>query len=342
MAILEGGSTIAGYPIFHAGMPEMYLNGSLNFTGNKRIKFGPNPSYGGTLYVGGDSPIRASNIANLWTSDGNVHVDTGTSHGFYINWNSGTPTSSSVFVVGNGAQNSVLRVDQIGNLYMDTGTISLPNNKNVGVQNFGATHWVRPQDANGNMHLLANTGAIYLGAPAIKMEAPNGGGAYLTVNESGVSMEAANGWFRANGNNGFYFQSWGGGWYMQDATWVRLYNGKSLYTGSGAIATEARVSIGTSTDTGAKLFVTWPGGNVVSRPGGNWSAMIENTVDSTSYNGLSVATRWGTNATIVFEAASYWNGGAQGYTPALTVYGDRSVRIPKAIVIPVGTDMYAT
>jgi DNA-binding transcriptional MerR regulator len=41
---------------------------------------------------------------------------------------------------------------------------------------------------------------------------------------------ANGGWMRVSGNNGLYFESWGGGFYMSDATWVRINNNKNLYT----------------------------------------------------------------------------------------------------------------
>ena len=47
-----------------------------------------------------------------------------------------------------------------------------------------------------------------------------------------------NNWIRVSGANGFYFESYGGGWHMSDSTWMRLYNGKSLYAGSGIIRTD--------------------------------------------------------------------------------------------------------
>ena len=41
----------------------------------------------------------------------------------------------------------------------------------------------------------------------------------------------ANDWFRAKGNTGFYFQQYGGGWYMSDSTWIRVHGNKNIYTG---------------------------------------------------------------------------------------------------------------
>lgn len=37
---------------------------------------------------------------------------------------------------------------------------------------------------------------------------------------------ASNGWLRTNGNQGWYNESYGGGIYMEDSTWVKVYNNK--------------------------------------------------------------------------------------------------------------------
>lgn len=42
----------------------------------------------------------------------------------------------------------------------------------------------------------------------------------------------SSGWIRAGGTNGFYCESYGGGWHMTDSTWIRAYNNKQIYTAS--------------------------------------------------------------------------------------------------------------
>lgn len=57
-----------------------------------------------------------------------------------------------------------------------------------------------------------------------------------TLNASGRITTTADvlssGWIRALGINGFYCESYGGGWHMTDSTWIRAYNGKQIYTSS--------------------------------------------------------------------------------------------------------------
>lgn len=42
-----------------------------------------------------------------------------------------------------------------------------------------------------------------------------------------------NDWFRSEGNTGWYNQTYGGGWYMFDANFIRSYGEKSVYIGNG-------------------------------------------------------------------------------------------------------------
>lgn len=44
-------------------------------------------------------------------------------------------------------------------------------------------------------------------------------------------------WFRSSGGTGWYNESYGGGIYMEDATWVRVYNSKAFYVANQIAAT---------------------------------------------------------------------------------------------------------
>lgn len=61
-----------------------------------------------------------------------------------------------------------------------------------------------------------------------------GGGVYAGVRIDSPTFNGteyyADGWFRSNGPRGWYSQTYGGGWHMTDSTWIRAYNGKSIYT----------------------------------------------------------------------------------------------------------------
>ena len=56
-------------------------------------------------------------------------------------------------------------------------------------------------------------------------------------------------WFRSTGNSGWYHQDYGGGIYMQDSTWVRVFGGKRFYV-SNADNTDFSIYTAISTDGG--------------------------------------------------------------------------------------------
>lgn len=62
-------------------------------------------------------------------------------------------------------------------------------------------------------------------------------GAAITAPE-GTLRDDGGGWVRTYGATGWYSQTYDGGWYMSDATWVRSYNSKSVYTGTGTLRTD--------------------------------------------------------------------------------------------------------
>lgn len=45
-----------------------------------------------------------------------------------------------------------------------------------------------------------------------------------------AGLAVSNEWVRINGNYGMYWNTWGGGWFMGDATWIQAYGGKGVYT----------------------------------------------------------------------------------------------------------------
>ena len=67
------------------------------------------------------------------------------------------------------------------------------------------------------------------------------------VNDSyklATSSFICNSWVRTVGNSGWYSETYGGGWCMQDSTWIRIHGGKSLYAASGIIRTDGELQVG--------------------------------------------------------------------------------------------------
>lgn len=61
-----------------------------------------------------------------------------------------------------------------------------------------------------------------------------GGNDVTNANSVNAANVTASGWFRSTGDTGWYNEKHGGGLYMNDDTWMRVYNNKSIYT-EGAV-----------------------------------------------------------------------------------------------------------
>lgn len=96
-------------------------------------------------------------------------------------------------------------------------------------------------------------------------------------------------WFRSIGPTGWYSQTYGGGWYMSDSTWIRTYGSKSVYQNTGQIRTDGYLV----TNGGITVGATSPNnGTYKSHVTGNsWSSgyiragagFYHNSVNSNSY-----------------------------------------------------------
>jgi shufflon protein len=52
------------------------------------------------------------------------------------------------------------------------------------------------------------------------------------------------GWLRTDGQTGWYSQTYGGGWYMSDTTWIRAYGDKGVWTGTGLLGSDGGLTVG--------------------------------------------------------------------------------------------------
>jgi len=73
------------------------------------------------------------------------------------------------------------------------------------------------------------------------------------TSSAGTVIDANGGWHRTYGNTGWYNGTHGGGMYMTDTTWVRTYNGKSLYS-AGEFSSAGNATIGGSPTVNTAAF----------------------------------------------------------------------------------------
>ena len=122
---------------------------------------------------------------------------------------------------------------------IDNNGQSLNNLKGIGGGTNG-TLTVGNYDTSGNLTSssdVAVTGTATVGGGTASTDC--NGPCGLTVT-GGVELKSD--WLRIVGSGKIYWQSWGGGLYMADATWIRTYNDAGLYTGLGQILSETNVT----------------------------------------------------------------------------------------------------
>jgi hypothetical protein len=88
--------------------------------------------------------------------------------------------------------------------------------------------------ADGTWHtsLVLNKGNVGIGVvqPAFRLDVAG------DVHSSG--------WVRTEGATGWVNQTWGGGWYMQDTTWIRTWGSKSVWTDTGLLGSNGGLTVG--------------------------------------------------------------------------------------------------
>lgn len=96
-------------------------------------------------------------------------------------------------------------------------------------------------------------------------------------------------WFRPLGTSGLYFQSYGGGWHMTDATWIRAYNSKPILA-NGGIAGYGN-AIGTWYGIGANMMANYnnaAGAGIVISDDGGFGDYNDGWVEFRGSTGISL------------------------------------------------------
>jgi Bacterial shufflon protein, N-terminal constant region len=92
----------------------------------------------------------------------------------------------------------------------------------------------------------------------------------------------ADGWLRTSGTSGWYSDTYGGGWYMGDGTWIRSYGGKPMFEAAG-LDTGAPSGIGCNGSLGGGYELQVCGAGTLKLNGG--LTFPDGTVQTTAASG---------------------------------------------------------
>jgi len=110
------------------------------------------------------------------------------------------------------------------------------------------------------------------------------------------------GWVRVTGNQGLYFESYGGGLWMVDGSWIRTYGGKNFYHDQGSFRTDGQLEVGS----GGGTFYCTNGGNMAYRS----NVLFANTAGRVAINSTAPLTTFDvygpcyTGADVTYHAVS--------------------------------------
>jgi hypothetical protein len=178
--------------------------------------------------------------------------------------------TTSLFQIGGYGNNNTMTYGYLGSAY-NTPTIKWYANKNVAFsgniiiddaadnnryQKGGS--FLNLRDPWDNIHFSNNGGGIYVDSPIHYWRSGSGSTYWMTLTSGNLGIGTTSpGWklhvagesytsgvVRIGGTNPFYFEDYGGGWYMSDSAWIRTYNSKSVWTAGGLLGTDGGLTVG--------------------------------------------------------------------------------------------------
>lgn len=95
--------------------------------------------------------------------------------------------------------------------------------------------------APASLTLVGNQDNVQFVTPRLRV-----GGYINNTYAFSAATAIVNSWIRTVGSAGWLSESYGGGWYMSDTTWIRSYGSKSIYQNTGTLRTDGTFQIGDS------------------------------------------------------------------------------------------------
>lgn len=253
------------------------LNGSLSTTGNIQTNGGVTASgdirsTGANIYS--SYLVAATGTVAVFSANGAASTGSGTIYLRPDGANNGTGqavlnsngslqlsgdlnSGGNIFAAGNFYGTQSVNTQ---NVYAGTNTAGSPTGYNSNFYSGGIGGWMNLTYGGGwymsdpSWIRAYNDKSVYTGgqmqAGSMQSNGNINANGTITANGDVVANGAvySNNWFRSNGNSGWYSQTYGGGWYMTDGSWIRAYNDKGIYTGgqvqAGTVQSNGRLTAG--------------------------------------------------------------------------------------------------
>jgi hypothetical protein len=174
--------------------------------------------------VTGDIAVTGNVDGRDVSTDG-TKLDTIDTNANYITNNNqltngaGYVTSSGNTIIGTDSDIDTSGATVVDQLNMTDGVIQSHSTRTMTLADLGYTGATNANYITNNNQLTNGAGfTTYTSNQSLN-----------TTDSPTFSTVYVSNWFRATGQSGLYFQSYGGGWQMLDSTWIRNYGSKPLY-----------------------------------------------------------------------------------------------------------------
>ena len=278
------GLRVNGSPILSASSDGVSVNGSTRINGYFRVS--NDTISAGEYEDNGYGFINVCRTASIENASYFSMVRAGTG-AFGI----GLSTDNAI-IIGGAAVDKIINNIHL-KLHRDYVTTSKPLSSSSRIStgydswvpnSISCSNWFRSNGATGWYNDTYGAGINSDTANVVRTYSANKFKVYNTEADSITTLGGvcADYWFRSNGDSGWYNQTYGGGIYMTDSTYVKVYNYKSLWVNNNILAT----------------------GEISSR--GGFSTTV--APNATAYLG-TIGSTWGNNGgypTLYSSAAERW------------------------------------
>lgn len=211
------------YPNDTSSYGQFRLSGSKS--GYSGIHFGGGTEYLTLMDNGSDKGAYQENWGWLWyfnARNDKLSLRCNSDYGADVNINGSVRTNSTIYSYG------LCHLSYGSSAYALTsdGGAAHIGSMSVNYANSASTVTVHDSNSNSTYRMVWHSGNTLYGTGGIYC---NPSTYYMYANSFNCGD-----WFRSSGSTGWYNITYAGGIYMEDSTWVRIYNGKKFYVSNGS------------------------------------------------------------------------------------------------------------